>query len=255
MINQIVTLGDKIDLYKVSNGRKENQQLKVYKSQIIDFIDEDNAKISMPFDGAKMVPLDIGDKYNLCFYTNKGLFNCIAVIKERYRHENLFILEVQFLSELEKYQRREFFRLSCLIEIQYRIIDKKEKITIEKLESNNFKSVEEKEQCEKDLQEIKEIWVDGTITDLSGGGARLSSAIQHEKDEQILIKMSIVSESGEKTYHLNANVISSIKFMNRIGVYENRVMFYRLKNEDREAIIKFVFDEERRIRRKEKGLD
>lgn len=255
MANRFIKLGDKVDLYKSENKLKENEQLKVYKSQIIDIMNDDVAKISMPFEGTKLIPLAIGEKFIVCIYTNKGLFNCIGQIKDRYRQENLFVLEIKFLSKLEKYQRREYFRLDCIIEIQYLLINDEDLKIITKVENDIFDSNEDKLQLIEAYQEINKNWSKGTITDISGGGAKIIMNSYHEKNSKMMIKIPLRSGEDEKTYQLKAHVISSIKLRDKVGFYETRINFFDIKKEDREAIVRFVFEEERRIRRKEKGLD
>lgn len=254
MITQVISIGDKIDLWKTeTKDNKENKS--IYKSQVVDFIDEDNIRMLMPFDGTKLVPLDVGVKYTLCIYTKKGLYNCRCIIKQRYRQENLIILEAQIVSELEKYQRREYYRLECLIEVEYRKVTDEELALRKQYKNNKFINDDEMNECLDKIKEYETKWLKGTIIDISGGGARLNSNLVHEKNQLIVLKIPFNSGKSLNNMEFNGKIIFSLKIQNRTGFYEHRIQFSNISKEKRETIIKFIFEEERRIRRREKGLE
>jgi Predicted glycosyltransferase len=254
MVSDVVSVGDKIDLIKQINNPDKTVTNKQYVSQVLDFIDNDKAKIAMPIENARIIPLGITDKYTMCFYTSKGLFQCIGEITDRYKEENLYILDVQFLSELEKFQRRQYYRLECILDISYRVIQKEEMIILSKIERDDFEGEGEKEVCLEKLNELQSQWNTGVITDISGGGARFNSNFPHNKGDKIKIHIKLPVVGTYKNFELKANIISSMKLENKSGYCENRVEFSEIETNQREAIIKFVFEEERNIRKREKGL-
>ncbi|WFR54958.1 flagellar brake domain-containing protein [Anaerocolumna sp. AGMB13025] len=253
MVSDIVSIGDKLELKSIRFSAKEIENEKVYKSQVLDFIDEDTASILMPIEGGRVIPLTIGDKYNLCFYTKKGLYQCKSVITDRSRINNVFVLTVQFTSELEKYQRRQYYRLKYLLEFKYSIITDMEISIMNKLRNNNAKKEEEKQAFLDTLDSIKKEILSGTILDISGGGARFVSGHNHEHGIMIQMLLDFDNGLGAKSFQIQAIIVSSDKMINRQGFYEHRVQFIDMTKEEREAIIKFIFEEERRQRKKEKG--
>ena len=54
-------------------------------------------------------------------------------------------------------------------------------------------------------------------------------------------------------YKLLGRVLYSEELASRPGSYEHRIQFVNIMNDERESIIKFIFEEERKIRRREKG--
>ncbi|MCI6409081.1 MAG: flagellar brake protein, partial [Lachnospiraceae bacterium] len=56
------------------------------------------------------------------------------------------------------------------------------------------------------------------------------------------------------SYKLIGKVLLSQEIEGREGEYEHRIMFVNIMNDEREGIIKYIFEEERRIRRREKGI-
>lgn len=251
MISDLISVGDKLTLQKLKTKEFEIINDKVYMSQLLDYIGDDKANISMPIMKGRIIPLSIGDKYMISFYTNKGLFQCKSIITDRFKNNNIYIHEIQFLSELEKYQRRQYYRLDCIIDFTYHIITELETILTKQIQLSNFQNEMEKNNCINTLDEYKNIWQNGTIIDISGGGARFNSNHLFEQVDGIL--MNIDLEATRLV--LNAKVISSNKMIHRQGYYEHRVKFINISKEDREAIIKFIFEEDRRKRRKEKGLN
>ena len=92
------------------------------------------------------------------------------------------------------------------------------------------------------------------MTDISGGGARFTSHVRFDPREYVLLKVVLPLQSGNQELILKACVISSQMLINRVGLFENRVEFSEVDLSQREAIIRYVFEEERKQRRREKGL-
>lgn len=253
MVNDVVSVGDKLELKSINSSTKKKENERVYKSQVLDFISEDTVSILMPIEGGRVIPLAVGDKYGLCFFTKKGLFQCKSIIIDRGRIDKVYVLTVQITSELEKFQRRQYYRLEYLLVFKYRLITDAEISINKKLQSNNIASEEEKQSFINSLEALKEDWLSGTILDISGGGARFVSESSLEHGNMLKISLDISHGADDKNIEIYAFVISSEKMINRIGFYEHRIQFKDIPKDVREAIIKFIFEEERRLRKREKN--
>ena len=55
-----------------------------------------------------------------------------------------------------------------------------------------------------------------------------------------------------KKYEIIGKVLAVSELENRPGVYEHRVQYYNMDVETREEIIRFIFEEERRNRKKDR---
>lgn len=253
MISEIASIGDKLELRKIF--RTDNNMKEVtYTSQILDITADDVLNIAMPIEKGRLIPLSVDDKYQMFIYSNKGLYQCNMIITNRYKDEKIHILTVQIISELEKFQRRQFYRVDCILDVSYHCISEPEKILTEKFLRDDFTSAEERAKWHLKLEELKKVWYQGTIIDLSGGGARFISEKEIEKG--LLVSLDFNLQIGAKTKQLQIQgaVISSIKLINRNGFYEHRVKYVDILREERETIIKFIFEEERRLRKREKEL-
>lgn len=253
MIRDILTIGDKIELRKIIN-EKNSHSNNIYISQLLELVDEDILIIALPISKGRLIPLSIGETYSCCFYASKGLYQCNITILDRAKTENLHILKVQVLSELEKVQRRQFYRIDCILDTKYRLVTEQEMALKSKLQKNDFSDSIERENCLKTLDEIKSTTVLGNIIDISGGGARFVSEEILKKDDRMTLEFDLSIGGILKKLTLEAIVLSSTKVINKSGFYEQRIKFVDLLKEERETIIKFIFEEERRQRKKEKGL-
>lgn len=253
MIRDIAAIGDKLELKPLNLDNTTSSRSKVYVSQLLDLIDNDKAIIAMPIEKGHIVPLSVGEKHTVSFYTSKGLYQCNAIILNRYKIKHIYVLEVQFISEIVKNQRRQYFRLDCLVDVLYHVITEAELKVEKKISNTTYIDEEEKNRDYDNLEALRKIWYEGTITDLSGGGAKFVSNRLHESGENVIISISLSMKAENKK--IPAKIIASIKMLNRAGFYEHRVQFTDIMKEDREAVIKFIFAEERRQRKREKGLD
>lgn len=254
MVKDIVCLGDKIQLKKIKTNNLDGTRDNVYISQLLDFLEDDKAYIAMPIEKGHVIPLSIDEKYVLTFYSNKGLYSCNATIINRFKSDKIHVLVVLFTSELQKIQRREYYRLDCLLDMTYYMISNKE-ISLRDRIKNPIIKEEEKAALIQELETIKNIDINGTVIDLSGGGARFVSNSPLNKNDNVMISMNLSFINISKKIIVNGIIINSTKMINRTGFYEHRVYFKDILKEDRETIIKFIFEEERKQRKKEKGLD
>lgn len=255
MLSDTVRLGDKIKIF--FNDGEENREKKAsYNSRIVEIMDSNRIKASMPIINGKYVVLDSLKPYNIEFITKKGMYGCQARIVRRFKEKMKFFVVFEMMSELEKLQRREFYRLECVFDIKFRrsldgnIYEKNDeedkKITTE---------IVENDQEVKLVYEKKKVpWHAAIVTNISGGGVRFNSREFLRKGENVLLKMHLKFDDSEGDYEIPAKVIHSSEVPERQNIFEARVQFTNIATKDREAIIRFVFDEERRIRRRKKGL-
>ena len=230
-------IGDRIELTQLESsiGRKVSE--KKYGSQVLDFDGDRTAKIAMPISEGKVIPLEIDDDYNLCFFTNSGLYQCTARVKKRYIENRMHVMDVIFLTPLKKFQRRKFYRLDCLFPIRYRIVPKEQ-----------FETEKEAVQGSEN-EEL--LWEEGTISDLSGGGIRFHGNVECKKEDLVEIVLPLSLQSGIVPLSLYMKVVSCVHFEGSRIAYETRGEFLNINEKERETVIKYVFEEQRRRLRKE----
>lgn len=250
MITEVIEVGNKIDITEIGSAKKaitdENRPINkgrtIYKSKVYDILGVDRLKIAMPFSGPRVVVLPLNSSYNMCFYTKEGLFQCVGHIIDRYKSDNQYVLIVVLKTGLRKVQRREFFRLEKLMDIEYRLLTETES------EMESVADILQHERTEKLEDEYRK----GMIVDLSGGGTRFVSDEKYGESSFVIIRLTINVSSKVINLHVIGKIVLSEVIMNRPDKYENRVEFVRIQEQEREKLIQYIFEEERKIRQKER---
>lgn len=240
MGENLITLGDKIDLKQILRSKytDDDTEARVYASQVLDITD-DVIRAAMPIYEGRLIPLEVNSDFEAFFHTAKGLYKAVCKVVGRDKIENIYHVDLTLTTELKKFQRREFFRLSCYIDTMF-----------EKLTDTQFNKYEE-------LEELPETFGDnssyGAIIDISGGGLRMTSKEHLEKNTILGVRFRIAAGAGVQEVNLCVKVVTSEKSVNRPELYENRLQYKGIPEELRDLIVKYIFEEQRRIRHKERG--
>lgn len=245
MNSNIVNVGDKVDIRILQQVERKDQSdtiPKVYKSSVQDIKPAGLFEIAMPIYGGKMVLLSAGLRYECVFYTRKGLYRCIVQVKERYKSEGLYMLLMEPKTPLEKFQRREYFRFECAMDIDYCKITAEE-AAIEKIE--NLKEQHFSSQPDAVMNK-------GIAVDLSGGGIRFVAEEEGKRGEYLLISIFLRSIDVNQLLEFSGRVLSCKRIEGERGAkrYEYRVQFLTRDQKKRETIIKYIFEQERKNRQK-----
>lgn len=251
MLKNILKVGDRIELKSIQQVRLMENTPKIYVSQVLDILDEYRMNIAVPIESGHLVPLEIGSRYEMSFLTNQGLYMCKCEVKNRLKQNNLYYLAVSIISELKRDQRRQYFRLEKIIPIKYRIVSELEIRLRYFMEKKAYKDDREKRIVTEKLSQLEGSWMDGTIVNVSGGGVKFSSMGRHENGNVINIVFAL---DEEIMIEANAKVIGVADIPNSKGLKEYRCEFAKIKKEDREKIVRYVFSEERKQRQKENGF-
>ncbi len=253
MLQEIIAIGDKIDIRVLGKNGKPVPIGRTYVSQLIDIVDQNVLHIAAPMALGKTFPLQVGESYELCFYTERGLYrcNCQAVINRR--DQNTISTEVRITSNLEKFQRRQYYRLECVNEFEYRNMTLEEQLLKKKQEELGDRDIERREKVGSRLKKLDVGWRKGYMTDISGGGAKFSSEEQLQSGDRLQMKLSFIDQPGPGIMTLGGRIVASERNLNRTGVYEHRVQFDDISHREREALIRYIFEQERWRMKNEKG--
>lgn len=238
MVSNFIKPGDKIDI----NFLHQNNG-KIYKSSVFDFIDDNELEITMPTDEGRMVMFHTGIECQFYFYTSRGLYTCEAVITDRYRRDNFYLLSIKIKSTLKKFQRREFFRLECLVDFAYY------KISNEVAELETTEDLFE-EIANPDYIEHKKL---ARTRDLSGGGCRFTVTEPLEIGEKLLCVIRLTNDKVDHMFYLVSEVIACVQEEKVQDRWTARIKWIFKNIKDRDLIIRYVFEEDRKNRKKESG--
>lgn len=240
MLTKYVKPGERVELQTVERtilGSASDN--KAYTSKIYDIISDEQFEILMPMEKTKLILLPVDGEYDVCFYTKQGLYQCYIRIVDRYKSDNTFILLCEPTSNLRKHQRREYYRFSCILNMNSRELVEEE---IDAVEKNEL-------YFQPGLPLQKSV-----IVDISGGGVRFVSDYRYEKDTIIYLTYKLIVNGREKEYELAGRILASKPIENRPGEYEHRLQYLNMESSEREEIIRYIFEEERKNRQRKNGM-
>lgn len=219
-----ITVGNKVE---ISLLREEKIVDKTYISVVEDVFENNQILMYVPISYGSLIRLEMGKVYSMLFITAKGMYKFEAsVIK--YINEGAFnFMLVELLTDGEKVQRREFFRFRCSIPFKF------EKFTDEENE--------ESYNDDKDL-----ILSYGIIEDIGGGGIRFVS--NEELEEGDKIKCLVVL--GDNYVICVGKILIKENSINNVYKNQYRIEFINMKTTDKDIIVKYIFNEQRKVARK-----
>ena len=240
LLSKYVTPGCRVDLQAIDRLKEESKggEHKSYQSKVIDVLSEDRIEISMPMEKTKLILLPVDGEYDLYFYSDNGLYQCYARVVDRYKNNSLYVLVLDLISNLRKHQRREYYRFSCALEMNSRQLQEEEVALAGK-----------REEALSPQLPLKS----SVIVDISGGGLRFVANYAYEAQSLILCKYHLLVGGENKEYNLVGKVLNVRELESRKGVFEHRVQYVNVNATEREEIIKYIFDEERKTLKNQKG--
>lgn len=197
------------------NGRRHT-----YYSTITNILDATTFDIQAPLEKGIVTPLEIGKEYECFFITVYGLFRCKTVMEKRYVEAGLHFLRMKMITQIVKHQRREFYRLDDIFDFRYL-----------NLQTNQ--------------------WKEATTLDISGNGMRCITSEELKKGAQVLCELKLLIEKKAYEVSNTAEVIDTVPVSLVEKRFETRWVFVDIPTSKQDIIIKYIYDEQRRRRRKE----
>ncbi len=235
-MDSVISIGNKIELKQLAGRNSKDSETRNYISQVLDFEDE-YIIAAMPIYEGHLIPLESGQRFEAFFSTKRGLYRTECIVRGRKKVNNIYMVRLEVTTQMQKFQRREFFRLDCNIDVNYYVF-----------------TIDEIKYCAENNR-IPDEFVNGrmkgVIIDISGGGLRIVSPQLHNKGDMLYIDFVLKSKNINIRMGLLGKVIESAITKNRLDLYEQRIEFISISSENREKIVKFIFEEQRRMRHNE----
>jgi len=234
----LLNVGDKIELSRKKGGERKKEEA-AYVSQVLDIRDDDVVVAAMPISEGHIVPIEIGARLEAYFYTTQGIYKSLCTVTERGKEGNVYYCGLELIGKFEKFQRREYYRLPCIINADI--------IPIEGEDAFDYsKEHIIPEKCYEDKRP-------GTIVDISGGGVRIMSDIRFNKNDYIFLRFTLEMNIGVKEMEFMGTVVLSMESPNRANYYDSRIEFIEVTSEQRDNIVKYIFEQQRKIQKRERG--
>jgi len=222
LIDLEIGLKLELDIYDEKTGERVKTSL---VSQLEGIEDEKTAYISAPILEGIIYPVHINTTLNVMFFYKIDVYRFKARVLDRGVNDNIPILKVQIESSIERIQRRQFFRFDCTVPIRYRVVD-----TMDNAQNDAIP------------------FIDTFTRDLSGGGICIMLMEEVKKDEIVECELAL---DEDKIIRFYGRVLRTAKCKPEGKYkYEIGVRFKKIENQDREAIIKYIFMQQRKLRQK-----
>jgi c-di-GMP-binding flagellar brake protein YcgR len=219
-----IEAGTKLEL-EISNSINEEKKL-VLISEFEWADNESTAVIAAPILEGAIYNIHIGALMNVYFILDGELYKLKARVMERKRIDNIALLGMKILGDIERIQRRQFFRFEYSLPFKYRIVE-------EPNNSNDSKT-------DKYSMAI--------TRDLGGGG--LCILIEEKIDEGIVVEGELELSEKEKAKFSGKIIRVSKRESEGKYNYDAAIEFYQIDNKVRETIIKYIFEQQRKLRKK-----
>jgi len=243
-IYDIVRPGDRVDIEGVplsmSKEAQQEEEKKYYITKVYDVTDEGEelVEVIMPTEKTKMIVLSVDALYDLYFYCGKGIYTCSARVIDRRNDGNVAIAVMRPETDLSRHQRREYYRYSCILSMQTRMLHDYEEVSYLS-QSRYDESIEPKDKS--------------TIVDISGGGMRFVSQATYPTDHLVNCRFSLQFRGRVSRYDCVVRILSGDVVANNKDQTEYRGQFVHIDGGAREEIIRYIFEEERRVRARQSG--
>lgn len=217
-----IELGRKLELV-VTTRNPEHPKLSL-ASKLIGLENSKLAVIDAPIHEGNIYPIHLDTQIEIYFNQKQDLYLVEAKVLSRKHENNIPLIQIEFTSDVQKVQRREYFRFPVSLGIKYRVIDPSQP------------------------QALQQEYQEGMTRNLSGGGA--SILIREAVDLGTMLECLLPLGQGQEVFiHGKAVRVSK---RNDGGKYkcEVGIRFKGIERKDRESIISYIFEEQRRLIKK-----
>lgn len=238
--------GSKVDIRIVQLEERETApdvDQSVYYSTIFDVTDDGVIEVNMPTIAGKLQLLQKHIRYEFIFKTPSGMYKAEGTVIDHIKREGFYLLRIEIGENLTRFQRRQYFRLECMIPIMFMGLTEG---------AATQETIEEVKRYMDALEEMK-IRGMGTMLDISGGGTRFVTSNSLAGVKYLLIQFQLQCQKELTEIEVVGEVLSSEKAKDG-EKFVHRIKFFFRDNQSREQIISYVFEEERRLRKREQGL-
>lgn len=215
-LKKYFTVGEKIQMDYIDISGHQHE----YISQVIDIIGDEFMDVLIPMHHKRDVYLREDTLLKIVTVKGEAIYEVNAVLHEKLTGR-IPLLRLKLLSEVNKIQRRDFYRLKLMGDIEARVIE-------------NLKQ-------EKYGEPFKCI-----LHDISAGGVLLST--KKELEEKDLLEFTL-NLHGNKLL-IYGTVVRRTLTGNHRAPYSYGVKYENITEPERTVITKFIFEEQRRLIKK-----
>lgn len=228
-MQKIFKVGDKIEIVRIDKRTWEEKDIQ-YISKIADVKDE-YFYIFTPIKEGIYVTFYIDEVIRIYKVMADGVWVFDAVVEDRFK-EPEYMVKVKQISDIRKIQRRMFYRLPVNIDIFVKLFNQEENSQI--FLNDNLEGFSEGK------------IVRALTKDISGGGVCFLTEEEFNINDVILTRIPIEDES----LLLKAQILRKERVEHHIYRFLYGCRFIEAKQNEIDKIVRFVFREQQRMRKK-----
>lgn len=190
-------------------------------SSRVEEISSERIVLAAPFKGSNVIPLHIGDVITVTYWTETAGYSFTTEIVDT-NYGNLPTITIKHPRQIERIQRRKYLRLPATIPVTYRVLNNPEK---------------------------SDVYHSFTL-DISGGGVLICSPVCLSYNDKLDITLALPQKGEINVVGRVLRIEERIDKKSRIRSYLLGIEFLEINEPDRDKIIAFIFDMQRRMRRK-----
>nr|WP_282580123.1 flagellar brake domain-containing protein [Natroniella sulfidigena] len=203
-----------------------------YAAQIADVLDEDIFLITNPFTEGKSIKVSNGTRGTVFLKEQNGLYKIpIKVIGKEVDATPLLKLKVA--GQIKRTQERKSFRLEIYEETEYELVG------AESFQAENISGLKAEDDDYKAL-----------IVDISAGGLKMKMKTIKKVEEEEIVRINLDFADLSVTRVLGQVVRVVEKVENEEKKYIAGIKFINLAKEDKDKLVKWIFDKQRELRQK-----
>lgn len=216
----MVTLGEKVEIVVNFNSHRE----KTYFSMIQDIPDRDTMIINLPMSKGEAAFLHMGQEIAVNYFRCHGQYYFMATVIDRYEKGNSHFFEIKKISETHRLQRRNYYRLAKTMPVRIDVFLKEDK--------DSTKTIH------------------GHTCNICGGGLGVILKEEIPVDASVRCIFELNYDGNIEKIEAKGRVVRCDPLTDSDDRFEVGICFEDMPEGQRDEIVKFVFSEQRRLRKK-----
>ncbi len=242
-MEKILKLGMHVEMIKTGLALDAPENMdKKYVSSLHEILSDGTLVLTNPTIRARLVPLHRGERYDGYFFLGKKIYMARFTVEKPFTEGNVRVVRARLTSDLEKYERRQFFRFETTMDIRY--------LLLTAANTPEFKEAVKKNDLLR-MQGFK----DGTTLDISGGGIRYYSKETLPENGMVVVHMAVEVDGQKKNYVFLGKVLYTERHRDKRDIYIHRMQFVDFKQDVREELVQYIFKCQRDRLKKQNSLN
>ena len=159
------------------------------------------------------------------------------------RRRGFYLLIAELVTDVERHQRREYYRLNTMMPLNFITLDDR---------AGRLERMADIQSVLNDDGEIPLMYGTGTIVNISGGGMRFITEQNLEGIRYLFLQFTIENGDVKRNVALIGEVVGEVALEDKEkGSYRIKLLYKDSRCQ--ELIIRYIFEQERKIRKKALG--